>query len=95
MMYVVLAIKDNAGALRETSILARYSSQPVRLSHQCGAAVVHFERSRLPARLHRGLERCRCCGIILLHRPIATSSHHRAKLGRTGTSAVNVNVDAE
>ena len=37
-MYVVRAIKVSAGALRETSILARYGSQPVRLSHQCGAA---------------------------------------------------------
>ena len=37
-MYVVRAIKVTAGALRETSILARYGSQPVRLSHQCGAA---------------------------------------------------------
>ena len=61
MMYVLRAIKLTAGALRETSILARYGSQSVRLSHQCGAAVVHFEHSRLPARLHRGLKRCRCC----------------------------------
>ena len=37
-MYVVRAIKVTTGALRETSILARYGLQPMRLSHQCGAA---------------------------------------------------------